>query len=71
MAEPDPRDLIAAVVATARAARERAEELIAANCAGPHRYVQHRDGREPWCPVCGYGDSGSQLRTALPGKAKP
>lgn len=28
-----------------------------------HRPVQHRDGREPWCPVCGFNADGKVPKT--------
>lgn len=36
-------------------------DLIRSRCPGPgvHAYVQHRDGRPPWCEACGYTESGS------------
>jgi hypothetical protein len=27
-------------------------------CPGEHRYVQHGDGKLPWCPECGFTDAG-------------
>lgn len=62
----EARAEISAAAAEVWAAAERLEALIAAQCAGPHRYVQHRDRRGPWCRVCGYGEDGYQVRTALP-----
>lgn len=52
------QDAIAEVWASAN----RAEELIAGNCPGPHAYVQHRDRRPPWCRACGYTAGGLNVR---------
>jgi len=43
----------------------RLQTLLEEHCPGPHRYVQHRDGRMPWCPRCGYQSNGrpAQPRT--------
>jgi hypothetical protein len=27
-------------------------------CPGDHKYVQHRDGRLPWCDWCQFTESG-------------
>lgn len=35
-----------------REAREELTAAIEANCPGPHRFVQHRDGLLPWCESC-------------------
>lgn len=36
-------------------------ELIADACPGPHRYVQHRDDKPPWCPACRYTEAGQKI----------
>ncbi|HEY6115301.1 MAG TPA: hypothetical protein VI172_05030 [Candidatus Dormibacteraeota bacterium] len=36
-------------------------DLIRDACPGPHKAVQHRDGRPPWCRVCGYTDDGTNI----------
>jgi hypothetical protein len=33
-------------------AQRELDDALADACAGPHRYVKHRDQRPPWCPVC-------------------
>lgn len=42
----------------------RAEQLIASNCPGPHRYVQHRDHKPPWCNQCRYTEAGYKVPPA-------
>lgn len=27
--------------------------VVISACPGEHRIIQHRDGRAPWCPLCG------------------
>lgn len=34
---------------------------VIAACPGPHRLVQHRDGRLPWCPKCRRTEQGHQV----------
>jgi hypothetical protein len=31
-------------------------------CPGPHKTVQHRDRKPPWCAVCGRTDLGVKVR---------
>lgn len=33
-------------------AMDNLEEYVANLCPGPHRTVQHRDGKPPWCNLC-------------------
>jgi hypothetical protein len=42
--------------------------LILSVCPGPHRYVQRRDRRPPWCGACGYTSHG--LRVSTPGAGR-
>lgn len=44
------------------AASLRLADLIRGMCPGPHRYVQHRDTLPPWCPACGYGQTGARIQ---------
>ncbi len=48
-------DLLARVAAEVRAA-----------CPGPHKLVQHRDGKSPWCRVCGYTAGGVRVKAVGP-----
>jgi hypothetical protein len=50
MTETD--DTIDAAAARAMRAHDRLHKLMAAHCPGPHEFVQHRDGRPPWCRAC-------------------
>lgn len=36
-------------------------DVIRAHCPGRHAYVQHRDGRSPWCEACGYTERGALI----------
>jgi hypothetical protein len=40
------------------AAKAQLQLAIEAECPGPHKYVQHRDAKPPWCEVCGYTAGG-------------
>lgn len=56
-----------AINQTARRLNEVRTELAAqlsAFCPGPHRLVQHRDTRQPWCEACRYTADG--LRVEAP-----
>jgi hypothetical protein len=41
-----------------QSARMDLEVAIAQACPGPHQYTQHRDGKPPWCNVCGFTGEG-------------
>ena len=56
--EADSRPPLEDRIAETRAALARLQERIGAGCAGPHVYVNHRDGKPPLCDVCGYSDVG-------------
>lgn len=47
-----PNDAIDAAAHKAMRAHDRLHALMAANCPGPHEFVQHRDMRPPWCSAC-------------------
>jgi hypothetical protein len=40
----------------------RLQATLGDQCPGEHRYVQHRDGKLPWCDACGYTDTGLHRR---------
>jgi hypothetical protein len=50
-----------------RAALQRLQQRIAAQCPGPHEYVQHRVGMPPWCKACGFTDIGLHRTEYGPG----
>jgi hypothetical protein len=41
-----------------RRALARLQATLRDRCPGEHRYVQHRDGKLPWCDSCGFTDAG-------------
>jgi hypothetical protein len=41
-----------------RRALARLQAKLRDRCPGDHEYVQHRDGKLPWCDGCGYTDTG-------------
>ena len=43
------------------AARQRLADLLTAACPGPHRFVQHRDGKSPWCNACRHTALGQHI----------
>ena len=45
-------------IAEIRGGLARLQAKIRDRCPGVHRYVQHLDGRLPWCDACGYVDNG-------------
>jgi hypothetical protein len=42
----------------ARQVLERLDAMLRARCLGEHRYVQHGDGKPPWCEACGLTNIG-------------
>lgn len=50
MTETD--DAIDVLANRAMRAHDRLHKAMAANCPGPHEFVQHRDCRPPWCSAC-------------------
>jgi len=60
----DPHVVIAMTAREADAARRRLQDLLRRNCPGPHRYVQHRDHKPPWCRVCRYRVDGVPVDAA-------
>jgi hypothetical protein len=48
----DLDDAIEAAKRKAMRAHDKLHKLMAKHCPGPHEFVQHRDMRPPWCPVC-------------------
>jgi hypothetical protein len=60
----DPNDIDADIrnaIAQVWIAADRVEALIAGQCPGPHKYVQHRDMNPPWCPACRYTEAGVKI----------
>jgi hypothetical protein len=54
-------DAIALLSADIRRSQESLAALLLAVCPGPHRLVQHRDRRPPWCKACRYTSDGRQV----------
>jgi hypothetical protein len=55
-------------LAVVRRGLARWQATLADQCGGDHQYVQHRDGRFPSCPFCGYTDTGlhgSEIRADM------
>jgi hypothetical protein len=50
---------IKAAATAANTARTELQKLLTASCPGHHRYIQHRDGKPPWCPSCHYTPDGT------------
>lgn len=52
-------------IAEARAdvvdAQLRLAAELRACCPGSHRFVEHGDDQPPWCPDCGYSQSGVRV----------
>lgn len=57
-------DRIETAAALVTEARQRLADLLTAACPGPHRFVQHRDHRPPWCKACRYTAIGQPVPTA-------
>ena len=38
---------------------------VADSCPGDHQVKRHRDGREPWCGLCGRTDRGELIKEIL------
>jgi hypothetical protein len=55
---------IAVAAGEVYAANARLEGLLRDNCRGPHRYVQHRDRKQPWCDACRYQVDGTPVDVA-------
>jgi DNA-binding transcriptional MerR regulator len=55
--EPSLEDRIRAV----RQRLARLQARIREQCPGQHEYVQHGDGKLPWCDACGYTDTGLHI----------
>lgn len=53
-------EIVNAALAFERA-RTRLLRRIAAQCPGPHQFVQHRDRRPPWCNACRYTADGLKV----------
>jgi hypothetical protein len=59
---PDP--MIGGLALAAGSAKDRLEGVLAALCPGTHGkhvYVQHRDGKPPWCNSCRYTEWGVKI----------
>lgn len=54
----DIHEVIAEQRSHAMGARIVLSGLIMAACPGPHKFVQHRDNRPPWCNRCRYTADG-------------
>jgi hypothetical protein len=54
-------------IAEARGLVESAQRHLAlailTACPLPHDFVQHRDGKPPWCKTCGYAVTGERVKT--------
>lgn len=37
------------------------KKLVAKNCPGEHKPVQHRDRKPPWCHLCGCTADGNKV----------
>lgn len=48
--------------AAAHEARKALEDELAAQCPGPHVYVQFRSKTSRRCPVCGYTEKGQRVQ---------
>lgn len=48
----------------ANLAEQRLKDTVAEKCPGPHKPVQHRDHRPPWCQVCGRTTRGLRIQAA-------
>lgn len=57
----EPHAAIAQAAVRARRDRLKLAAAIAAACPQPHRYVQHRDRRPPWCAACRYTADGERI----------
>jgi hypothetical protein len=62
----DDDDFIRSLATAAVDARLDLADAIRNACPGPHSYVQHRDGRAPWCNVCRYTELGSRVTETNP-----
>lgn len=63
MTRPHQRAAITAQARHVADAQIGLSALLLASCPGPHRYVQHRDGRPPWCRACGYTAAGDPVES--------
>lgn len=45
-------------------ARAELSKFVHDHCPGPHRLVQHRDGRPPWCKACRRNRRGGRIDPA-------
>lgn len=54
-------DVIARATEAVHEARLDLEVAIRKACPQPHRFVQHRDKRPPWCPACRYTADGERI----------
>lgn len=64
MAERDVHEEIAAQIHVIAAANLNLIMLLETSCPGPHKYVQHRDRKPPWCNACGYTGAGFRVKEA-------
>jgi hypothetical protein len=55
-------------LAVVRRGLARPHARLADQCPGDHQYVQHRDGKPPWCDACGFRDIGLHRREYGTGK---
>lgn len=62
---------IEAAAEAVRATRQRLANLLTERCPGPHRFVQHRDHRPPWCRACRYTAGGQPVPPREPDGGTP
>lgn len=48
----------------ANRAEQALKDAVAEKCPGPHKPIQHRDHRPPWCRVCGRTTRGLRIQPA-------
>jgi len=56
----NPAD-IATIVRQLEETTQRLDALLLTACPGPHKFIQHRDNRPPWCNTCRYQINGQPV----------
>lgn len=45
-------------------AEQALKDMVVEKCPGPHKPIQHRDHRPPWCQTCGRTTRGIRIQPA-------
>jgi hypothetical protein len=53
-----PDEVLSELRSQLDSAQTRLAHYVSLLCPGPHRLIQHRDRRPPWCPECGRDNRG-------------